>query len=76
MWRFSRPESLAAGKKQQIKNGPLSPRCPKAGKQAEVNRVELVQDFFRSFWLEREKRNTSEDVHRFRVLSRGRSCTI
>ena len=51
------------------------------GKEAKVNRVEweltqMIQDFFRSFWLEREKRNTSEDFHLFRKLPGRISCTI
>ena len=51
-----------------------------AGKEAEVHRVEWEftngTGFFRSFRLEREKRNTSEDFHLFQKLSDGMSCTI
>ena len=51
-----------------------------AGKEAEVHRVEWEfsngTGFFRSFRLEREKRNTSEDFHLFQKLSGGMSCTI
>ena len=77
MWRFARPESLAAKRKQQqIKMAAVSA----AGEEAEVNRVEREftngTGFFRSFRLEREKRNTSEDFHLFRKLSGGMSCTI
>ena len=54
--------------------------CRKAGKEAEVNRVEWEftngTGSFRSFRLKREKRNTSEDFHLFRKLSGGMSCTI
>ena len=52
----------------------------KTGKGAEANRVEWEftngTAIFRSFLLEREKRNTSEDFHLFRKLSGGMSCTI
>ena len=55
-------------------------QCRKAGKVAEVNRVEweftMVKGFFRSFRLERENRNASEDFHLFWKLSGGMSCTI
>ena len=58
----------------------LYPQCRKAGKEAEVSRVEWEftngTGFFRLFRLEREERNTSEDFHHFRKLSGGMSCTI
>ena len=50
-------------------------QCRKAGKEEYVNRVEWEftngTGFFRSFRLERVKRNTSEDFHLFRKLSGG-----
>ena len=49
-------------------------------KEAEVHWAEWEftngTGFFRSFRLEREKRNTSEDFHLFQKLSGGTSCTI
>ena len=53
---------------------------PMAGNEAEVHRVEWEftngTGFFRSFRLEREKRNTSEDFHLFQKLFGGMSSTI
>ena len=58
----------------------LHQQCRKAGNEAEVNRVKWEftngTGFFRSFRLEREKRNKSEDFHLFGKLSGGMSCTI
>ena len=52
----------------------------KTGKGTEANRVEWEftngAAIFRSFRLEREKRNTSEDFRLFRKVSGGVSCTI
>ena len=52
----------------------------KAGKGAEMNRGEWEftngTATFRSFQLEWEKRNASEDFHLFWKLSGGMSCTI
>lgn len=38
--------------------------------------LQKVTGFFQSFWLEREKRNTSKDFHLFRELPGGMGCTI
>ena len=55
-------------------------QCRKAGKGAEVNRVKWAfangTGILRSFRLEREKGNTTEDFHLFQKLSGGMSCTI
>ena len=72
MWRFARPESRIRKKTITDQNG--------GGTEAEVNRVKWDftngTGFFRSFRLEQEKRNTSEDFHLFRKLSAGMNCTI
>ena len=80
-FRQARVRLAARRKQRQIKMTAASAQCQKAGKEAEVNRVECEFEFtngtgFRSFQLEREKRSTSEDFYLFRKLSGGMSCTI
>lgn len=72
---FARLVSLVAGKNNNKSKSWLHLCCRKAGKEGEVKQVEWEftngTGIFQSFWLEWEKRNTSEDLHLFQKFPTG-----